>query len=56
MCWIEVPNRLIGEEVQARLDADPRAVAITTADRSVARGVVSFLVAFGAGVLAGLLW
>ena len=56
MCWIEVPNRVIREEVQSRIDSDPRAIVITAADRSVVRGLISFVIAFGTGVLAGLLW
>jgi hypothetical protein len=56
MCWIEVSSRAIGEEVLARVDADPRAIRVGEPNRGAARGFVTFLVAFGAGVLAGLIF
>jgi hypothetical protein len=29
MCWIEVPNYTIAEEVRARLESDPSAVVLS---------------------------
>jgi hypothetical protein len=56
MCWIEVPNRVVCEEVQARIDSDPRAVLITDADRPGAGARLAIALAFLTGVLVGWLW
>jgi len=55
MCWIEVPNHAIAEEVRARLDVDSTAVAIGEPRRGGVWTCTIIAVAFITGAVVGWL-
>lgn len=56
MCWIEVPNHAIADEVRARLDADPTAVVIDERRGGRAWTWTIVTIAFVTGTVVGWLW
>lgn len=56
MCWIEIPNVAVCEEVRARLDVDPKAIVFTEVEPRAARKWRAVCFAFSVGVATGWLW
>ena len=56
MCWIDVQDEAVREELHARIDTDPAAFRGLGTQANRWAEVVVAVGAFGAGLLVGLLW